>query len=137
MGNETSDNSDHKKYMEKYQKLMSFKDDRYGEMTLYKDIYSPENLMIEKIHWNINSNRVNRKLLIENVLQNQTEQISELKKHFIHYDHQFCTSHEKHILLGDFPYRTLKKEFDFIKQRRMRELGYNSKEILKEKVKKF
>lgn len=123
--------------MENYQKMTTYKDDRYGLISLYFDIYSPGNIILTKEHWiTSNNKKTNDELIIRKILEDSqtTPYISQFLAYFIEFDYQFCSKYEKHFFAFEFPFRTLKREFELLKEKKMKELGYGSKEIVKEMV---
>lgn len=134
MGNEVSSTRQMDEFMSKYLKLKEYRDERYGEITIYGDTFNKSKLVITKEHWATSFGFTNDEKLLRKIRQNRNEFLPKFLGHFIQRDSQFCSDHEKHTFIIEFPYRTLKKEFDFLKKKKMKILGLSPKKIMKEVV---
>ena len=134
MGDTNSSESKIEQLESKFQKLKSYNDQRYGDLTIYRNHFDQNQLIFIKSKWsnpNIpqNQKEIEGKLL-KMVLNRKNDYIAKLLLYEFEEIKEFCASYQKNWEVYDFPHKTLKKEFDRLRETRKNFQG-------KIKVKKY
>lgn len=101
-----------------YSKIKSFKDERYGSITLYKEIKNPKKLLILKEKWTTERNSEIEMINSIKKLKNLNENILEFQGHFKQREDNMCTSYIKHYTIFNFSLKTLKNEIELWRKKR-------------------
>lgn len=114
MGETTSKPAHLQTFLATHTKLKTFKDERYGEITIYRSNSNPEKVYLLKQKWITDRNSELEILNQIQTLKDQdftsNEDIFNFQGHFKEIQNQMCTSYTKHYTIFDFSSKTLKNE---------------------------
>lgn len=108
MGASESKYFDIDKFEQKYQKLKTYEDTRYGEISIYCDKTDQKKLIMVKKIWTFDQMSTNINILSS--INKTNEYIFPFLGHFKHTETNFCTTHTRHFLALDFPILNLKQK---------------------------
>lgn len=122
MGEKNSKPVELENFIKSHTKLKTYKDERYGKITIFKKTSNPEEIFFMKERWTTDRNSEIKILneLKELKIMGEHEHLAAFKGHFKEVENTMCNNYVKHYTLFEFPLRTLKREIDSWRKKRTR-----------------
>jgi hypothetical protein len=113
MGANQSQTSKMSNFLEKHEKVNSYTDQRYGDISLYK----PKTSVNGKVLMVKSSITQNPKTALHKKISEKSSQyLTKILAYFKQTEKKFCAEYTKNTIVLEIPMKTLKKEIDILNQ---------------------
>lgn len=123
MGGVESNNKEIYTFEQKHEKVKTYNDSRYGEITIYRKKTKKNIIILTKQFWS--SDKISQNLiLLKHINKPVNTFLFKFLGHFKKTENQFCTDYTKHIIALEFPHKTLQSKIEKLSSQKQKKVFF-------------